>query len=508
MLLGAALLANAAMAQFDDVKAALIINKVADAKQKLEALMAKPKNQTKPEGYILKAALIDKLAKEPGNEGKVDEMRDSSIAAYRKYLEMDPAKSLVNDPTYQGVPISYYMDFFNTGYKAFQGKEWEKASNLFDKTVEWGSFLISNKMVKMEFDTNAHVLAGASYQNWKKEDEAAKYFTKVTDRKIGGEGNDFMYQFLMGYYFRANQIDKFEAIRAVGKELYPTNEYFLFTEADFITDMSDGPEKIGRIEARLQKDPSNPENIKLIADYGKSLHYKLNSVPDLIGKTKDEVIAMIGNPKNVTSTTTEAGKSEMMFYDGVSINLDAKGKVDWVRDEEGKLDKELPVAYGVSNYDEIEQKMIQMLSKAGDLLPEDGTSYFYIGDHFVRKAGRVDEEIRKVGEQIKKANANAKPDKTGKLPPPPKELTEKRESLKKAYDVEIEKGLPYLIKAAEAYAKMPGIKGMDLKNYKSVADLLIIIYGNKKNSAKQPADKAKWEAEEKKWNDIYSKISH
>lgn len=441
MLLGAALLANAAMAQFDDVKTALLINKVADAKQKLEAAMAKPKNQTKPEGFILKAAVMDKLAKEPGNEGKVDELREESITAYRKYLELDPAKSLVNDPTYQTIPISYYMDFFNTGYKAFQGKEWEKASNLFDKTIEWGSFLISNKMVKMEFDTNAHVLAGAAYQNWKKEDLATKYFTQVTDRKIGGEGNDFMYQFLMGYYFRANQIDKFEAIRAVGKELYPNNEYFGFSELDFIMDMDNETEKMKRIEGKIAKEPGNSE---LIKNYGLILFDRLN--------------------------------------------------------KEG--DDNLP------NAAELEAKMVEYLGRAGEASQNDGRPYYYLGNHFVNKAVRVNEEIRKVGDEIKKANASAKPDKTGKLPPPPKELTDKRDQLRKAYDAEIDKALPYLLKSAEAYSKAEGLKGMELQNYKKLADQLILIYGDKKAGTKVPAEKAKWEAEEKKWNDIYNKISH
>lgn len=441
MLLGAALLANAAIAQFDEAKNALLINKVADAKQKLEALMAKPKNQAKPEAYILKAAVIDRLSLEPGNEAKVDEMRDSSMAAYRKYLEMDPAKSLINDPTYQNVPINYYRELFNIGYKAFQSKEWEKSADLFIKTLEWSDFLIGNKMVKMEFDTNANVLAGASFQNWKKEDEATKYFTKVTDRKIGGEGNDFMYQFLMGYYFRANQIDKFEAIRAAGKELYPKEEYFGFTELDFIMDMDNEDEKMKRIEQKIGKEPGNQE---LVKTYGFILFDKLNKEGD-------------DKPANVA---------------------------------------------------ELEPKMVEYLSRAGEANPNDGRPYFLLGNHFINKGVRVNEEIRKVTDEIRKANANAKPDKTGKLPPPPKELTDKRDQLRKAYDAEMEKALPFLLKGAEAYGRTEGLKGMDLQNYKRLADQLILIYGDKKTGTKVPAEKAKWEAEEKKWSDVYNKISH
>jgi len=52
------------------------------------------------------------------------------------------------------------------------------------------------------------------------------------------------------------------------------------------------------------------------------------------------------------------------------------------------------------------------------------------------------------------------------------------------------------------------LKGMELQNYKRLVDQLILIYGDKKAATKVPADKAKFEAEEKKWNAVYTKIAH
>ncbi|HMP94842.1 MAG TPA: hypothetical protein PKD90_18325, partial [Phnomibacter sp.] len=70
-----------------------------------------------------------------------------------------------------------------------------------------------------------------------------------------------------------------------------------------------------------------------------------------------------------------------------------------------------------------------------------------------------------------------------------------------------DKALPFLLKSAEGYGKADGLKGMELQNYKRLVDQLILIYGDKKAASKVPADKAKFEAEEKKWSDTYNKIS-
>lgn len=440
----AGLVSSAAMAQFDEVKTALAIQQYKKANEMLGPLLAKPKNAVKPEGQILQATVLSYLMNDSANSGQFAQMRSQSIAAYKKYLEMDPKKELISDPIYANAPISYYSSFFNEGIKGYNKKAWQEASESFKNTVEWGDFIIANKLANMVFDTSANLLAGAAYQNLKTDEsdaEAVKYFTKLTDRKIGGEDNEFIYQFLMGYYFRKEDMPNFEKFKQLGMELYPKSEYFTYTEIDFIMSMEDEEAKAKKIEAKIAKEPNN---IELAESYGFILFDKLNAE-----------------------------------------------------------DKPAP-----ANYDELEQKMITFLSKAGEAKPTDGKPFYYLGNHYVNKGVKINQDINAVTDQIKKANAAAKPDKTGKLPPPPKELTDKREALKKAYDSEVDKGLPFLLKSADAYSKATDLKGMDMQNYKRLVDQLILIYGDKKIASKVPADKAKYEAEEKKWNAVYTKISH
>ncbi len=51
-----------------------------------------------------------------------------------------------------------------------------------------------------------------------------------------------------------------------------------------------------------------------------------------IGMQKTEVINFLGNPSNISKTTTASGSEELMMYDkyGVSINIDISGKVNYI----------------------------------------------------------------------------------------------------------------------------------------------------------------------------------
>lgn len=436
------LMVTAAIAQFDEAKNLLLLNQNKKAQESLNTLLAKPKNAVKPEGYILKANILIGLYNEATDEAQKDQLLAEALEAFKKYLEMDPKKEFVSQPPYNNAPIVFYSSYFNKGIKGYNKKDWAAASADFSTTVHWSDFIITEKLAKMEFDTSANLLAGASYQNAKNEEEAVKYFTRLTDRKIGGEDNEFVYQFLIGYYFRKNDIANFEKYRTLGKELYPKSEYYNYSETDFIMNMEDDGEKFRRIEAKIAKDPTNAE---LVENYGYLLFDKLNNAEDTAA---------------------------------------------------------------LANASELEAKMITNLTKAGENKPTDGKPFYYLGNHFINKAVKVNQGIIDVTAEIRKANAAAKPDKNGKLPPPPKELTDRREALKKAYDAEVDKGLPFLIKSAEAYGKKENPTGMEKQTYKKLVDQLILIYGDKKAGTKVAADKAKYEAEEKKWNDIYGKISH
>lgn len=157
-------------------------------------------------------------------------------------------------------------------------------------------------------------------------------------------------------------------------------------------------------------------------------------------------------------------------------------------------------------YAKDEEKMISLLTKTAEAMPEDASSTFYLGKHQWYKSDRIRTQIFDVNDAIRKFNDAQKPDKAGKLPPPPKDLTAKRDSLRKAQELAMDKAVPYLLKAQpimeKTYTKSKG----ETQNYKILVDDLIQYYGFKRQYAKNNAEKVKFEAEEKKWDAIYTKI--
>lgn len=161
----------------------------------------------------------------------------------------------------------------------------------------------------------------------------------------------------------------------------------------------------------------------------------------------------------------------------------------------------------ISNYDAEENKMIDLLAKVGDAKADEGTPLFYAGSHFWNKALKVKDQIGLINDTIRVFNTNAKPDKTGKTPPPPKALTDRRDNLRKIQEGYMDRALPFLLKSVPGLEKSSAKGRTETQTYKRLIDQLIEIYSNKRQFAKLPADKAKFEAEEKKWDAVYAKLT-
>jgi hypothetical protein len=439
--MGTVLLLGSAYAQFDDVKKFLMLQQYPMAKQSLDGLANKPKANTKPEYFLAKATVLSHLMK-TSKPPESTKMRDESVEAYRKYLELDPGNTgnLLGDNAYRDAPINYYVSYYQESIDLFNKEDFANSSSGFKNMVDWSDFLIKNKMLNYTVDTAAVYLAGASHQNAKKYEEAAGYYARLADAGVGGPDYLNVYKFLMSHNFERGNIDAFQKYRQLGKKLYPKEEFFDYDEMEFILGMEDEAEKMKRLEAKMAKDPND---FKLTQLYGNMLFDKLNQ-------------------KDANTSTPE--------------------------------------------YAADEAKMMTALTKTATALPDDPSSNFLMGKHIWYKADRKRTEISDVNDEIRKFNDSQKPDKTGKLPPPPKELTTKRDNLRQEQGAYMDQAVPYLLKAEPIMAKTYTGNKQTKQNYKILVDDMIQYYGFKRQYAKTPADKAKFEAEEKKWDIVYSKI--
>ena len=310
--------------KIEDIKNQLVFNKFKEAKIELDKGMSNPKFNSKPEAYMLKAVIYAGLAMDETNKGKPagDQLAGEADIAFKKYKEMDPAMTLVSDPIYQNGPINLYSNYYTSGYNDYTAKKWESAYDKLNKAVEYSDLLISKKLFQTPLDTNVLILAGVTAENNNHKDEAVRYYSRLADNKVNGEGFESVYRYLVSYYFGKMDLASFEKYKALGKQLYPKSEYFGYDKIDFAVGLQEKLEdKVKAVKEILKTDPAN---------------FKGN---EILG----EVIFEELNPKNDS----------------------------------------LPLP---ANAEDLEKEMVDAFKKAAAAKANYEVPFIYIGDHFINKA--------------------------------------------------------------------------------------------------------------------------
>jgi len=316
--------------KYEDIKTQLLLNKLKEAKADIDKGMNNPKFNSKAEAFILKTAVYAGLSMDEANKNTAtgDQLAGEADVAFKKYKEMDPSMAMIADPVYQNGPINLYSRYYTAGYIDYTDKKWQPAYDKFKKAVEYSDLLISKKLFQSALDTNVLILAGITAENSNNKDEAVLYYGRLADNKVTGEGFESVYRYLVSHYFGKKDMVAFEKYKALGKQLYPKNEYFDYDKVDFAVGLQDKFEdKRKAVEEVLATDPND---------------FKANEV---LGEIIFEVI----NPKE---------------------------------------DKDpLP-----ANFDELEKEMVVAFNKAASAKAGFEVPFLYIGDHFINKAVRANKE--------------------------------------------------------------------------------------------------------------------
>lgn len=318
---------------YETIKNEIILQQFKKAKEDVDKGMGNAKFAAKPEAYILKAAAYAGLAVDATNKGTAagDQLLTDADAAFKKFQEMDPSMELLKDPVYQNGPINIYSGLFSSGYKDYEAKNWKSSFDKYKKVVDYSDLLIAKKIINVPADTNSLLLAGLTAENGGMKDEAAKYYTRMADLKARGNGFEGIYRFLVQYYYGKKDMANFEKYRALGKELYPSNDYFNYDKVDFAVGLEESfDKKVKALEETIAADPTNQKAQLLLAE---------------------------------------------VIYD----TLDSR--------KEGAVQP--------ANAAELETKMVIAFNKAAELKPGDETPFIFIGDHFINKYNHVNDAREK-----------------------------------------------------------------------------------------------------------------
>jgi len=158
------------------------------------------------------------------------------------------------------------------------------------------------------------------------------------------------------------------------------------------------------------------------------------------------------------------------------------------------LDSRKEGAVPPANAQELETKMLAALSKASSVKPDEMQPYLLLGDHYLLKSGKLRDAMTEAETNITKKGAKATADDKAKLA-----------EAKKVYGSAYDQARINYEKAAELYAKIPELNANQKRSYRAIAGNLAEYYSYKIEDAKG-ADRDKFAALEKKWDDLFGKL--
>jgi hypothetical protein len=402
-----ALFANAQ--NYKDISDKVILRLWKPAKEELDKRWTNAKFIAKPDAYILKTGIYSALASDSATAAtpQGEQLLTDAEAAWAKYKEMDaPQHPLLKNLEYKDAPLYLYSALFAKGLKAYQAEKWEPSFQVFKRTAELSDMLAAKEILGTAFDTTVYLLTAYTAEQSGHKDDALKYYAIIADKKIGGPSNEFVYRALVLQSFSRNDMAGFEKYKALGKQLYPTSEYFDYDKTDFAVGLTqDFAARLKAMEEVLAKDPND---------------YKANlTVAQLVFDTL--------HPKDGTPPAAPEAAA-------------------------------------------LETKMISALTKAASIKPDEELVWLVLGDHYIDKADKVNDaraaHVEDMKKRTKPGAAPAKPDiaKRDELDKEYGEAFDKaREPYEKAADIMAKKTLTGSQK--QQYRKVAGYLG-DIYNFK------------------------------------------
>jgi hypothetical protein len=231
---------------------AMIPSKLEDAKTELDKVMADPKAQAKPDGYLWKAKIYGGFNSDVKLQAKYPDAYKIADEAFSKYLELEPSLKLLKDKGASEVPISLYSSAYKDGVRTFNNKVWDSASIYFKYSVKYSDILFSNKLLKSEapFDTTSILYAGYSAQNAQKVDDAIKYYSRLIDANIKEASFIELYKYVLLQYIKKNNKADFDKYLTATKKAYPKEEWDDY-EAEFVNKNFSLADKVAAYEKEV-----------------------------------------------------------------------------------------------------------------------------------------------------------------------------------------------------------------------------------------------------------------
>jgi hypothetical protein len=242
----------------EDVEEKFSKGKVDEAKEKIDKIMADPKNKDNSRAWYWKGKVYTELARLDSTNTLPYDAAAEAFDAYKRYQALDQKNLLMAIEQNVGLFQLYDMHY-NKGIKFYNDKDYAKSFTKMKRAMELEEYIAKKGFSYNGFsfpalDTQLINLTASAGFLAKNEDEAIPYFEKLADAKIKDKEYKEVYGVLAEYYLKKKD-PKADKYLALGKELYPDNDYWISLE--FGDPGTDTVKRFARYEEMIQKYPGN-----------------------------------------------------------------------------------------------------------------------------------------------------------------------------------------------------------------------------------------------------------
>lgn len=252
-----AAIATANAQNLDDVQEKISKGKWDEAKEKIDKILADPKNQSKANPWYYKGKIYSELAR-LDSAGTMGNLSTEAFQAFKKYQELDAKNMLMTLDQNVGYFQLYDMHY-NRGIRNYNKKDYATAYNDFRNALNIEGYVVQkgfeyNGFKFPSLDTQLVNLTATAAYLAKKEDEAIPYYEKLAEARLKDKDYKEVYGLLADYYLKKKD-PKADKYLQLGKELFPDESYWISLEFGDVGDDKD--KKMARYEEMIQKYPNS-----------------------------------------------------------------------------------------------------------------------------------------------------------------------------------------------------------------------------------------------------------
>lgn len=216
-------------------------DKLNEAVNEINNFLAIEKNAANADAWFTKSKIYLALAKtkEGAEKNAAMESAEESIMKYldlQKDIKDSTKKNLMLIAENSATLAELYSNYSQAGASFYNSGNFKDAFVNFDKGLNIVSVMYENGLTDIALDTTGRLFAGISAEKANLKDEAAKQYNEIVKHRATGDDFDQIYKWVVEYYAGKDDEENLFKTIAIGKEVFPNDEWWDLFELEFYTD--------------------------------------------------------------------------------------------------------------------------------------------------------------------------------------------------------------------------------------------------------------------------------